>query len=439
MIDLHVNFLRFRHRPIARVIRRLTSFLLIGPGNWPTEFVKPTTNRLQIESGSPNLYFHVPFCRSICPHCPYVKCSYEQAKAECYRTAVLRDLDDYLHRYTLKRIHTLYFGGGTPSLCLDLVDDVLERCSHLLDADTEIGIELHPLDCGSRLPSQLRSRGVTHVSLGIETFESGLLKKLGRGYTPKRAEEALEQLLSEPFECVDANLIYGIPGQQPDDALSDAMRCAEIGAHQISAYPLIAFEGTPFGRRSSRRRGMRYGVRRRMQTQRRMALVLTSAGFIRTSIWSYSKYGVRPYTTVTRSDYKGFGLGAGSLLDGVYSFNTFNLEAYCALQRAETALQMQANDRMRRVHWLYWAAYRTRIDGIEYRERFNRDLERDFRPWLQLLSGFGLAKREGLVWHLNHRGADWVHQLQSLYSLSYIDQLWKQCDMEPWPERVALK
>jgi oxygen-independent coproporphyrinogen-3 oxidase len=439
MIDLKLNFLRFRHGAAARSLRRLISFVILGPGSWPAEFVRPSGNATESAVSSSNLYVHIPFCRTICPHCPYVKCRYEEGKAKCYREAIFREIDSHLENRPPGRVRTLYFGGGTPLLCPDLVSGALERFADRMCEDPEIGIELHPLDCDKHLPDWLRGQGVTHVSLGVESFDPGMLKQLGRGYGPDQAERALIRLLECGFECVDANVIYGIPGQGPESALSGAARCVEIGAHQVSAYPLIAFEGTPLGHRVRHRGDMTYGVRKRLWTQREMARVMAALGLGRTSIWSFCKPGIRPYTTVTRCDYQGFGLGAGSLLDGVFSFNTFDLEAYCKQQRPGPALCLKAGERSRRLHWLYWAAYRTRINGAEYRARFCRDLDRDFRSWFRVLSGLGLARKNGEEWRLTDRGADWVHRLQSLFSLSFIDQLWSRCKTEAWPERVVLK
>jgi oxygen-independent coproporphyrinogen-3 oxidase len=88
---------------------------------------------------------------------------------------------------------------------------------------------------------------------------------------------------------------------------------------------------------------------------------------------------------------------------------------------------------------LYWSAYRTVIEPTAYRRLFDRDLAKDFRLAIVLAWLLGFLRREADVWRLSDRGADWSHQLQSLYSLSFIDQLWTRCRETPWPNRVTLR
>jgi len=363
--------------------------------------------------------------------------SHQQARA--YQIALLRDFKFYLAHQGVLPIQSLYFGGGTPSLCPELIEEVLGLAAPKLADDAEIGIELHPQDCGEDLFRWLNANGFTHVSLGIESLDSNLLDHLSRGYKPNGALSALDQAVDGGFECVDVNLIYGIPGQNSKDSVEDAVECMAHGADQISAYPLIAFEGTPLGKRYEAGRKKPNCFLSRMKTQREIARALAKNGFRRNSIWCFSRESRRPFTTVTRPDYRGFGAGAGSLSQGVFYFNTFNLAAYCAQARPHTALVLNASESMMRLHWLYWAAYRTVIDGSEYFRLFDRHLEVDYRWTLRLLNFFHFAKREGETWKLNDPGADWVHCLQSLYSLSFIDQLWKRCKLEAWPESVQLK
>lgn len=99
---------------------------------------------------------------------------------------------------------------------------------------------------------------------------------------------------------------------------------------------------------------------------------------------------------------------------------------------------MQASERFHRFHWLYWSAYRTVIDPVAYKRLFNRDLEDDFRIAITLAKEMHFLHVNGNSWRLTDRGADWVHRLQSLYSLSFIDQLWTKCKEEPWLPRAIL-
>ena len=428
-----------RHGYLARFLRHAAYRALVGREGWPVTFSAPTRQDLASLGPSPHLYFHLPFCRTICPHCPYFKVTYSASLAERYRRALVRELAQYRDRRAPLNAASVYFGGGTPALMIDTVEAVLALVRGASDPVNEIGIELHPRDCARATLARLRTMGVNRVSLGVESLDDRILERLGRRYTRDQAETALARTLEAGFECVDVNLIYGLPGQARSRAVRDIRRCVELGASQVSAYPLIAFRHTPLGRETARDPSAVPGLREKLDIQRAVTETLRAAGFERKSVWSFARPGVVPFTTVTRESYRGFGASAGSKVRDVFWFNTFSVDAYCRQSRFRPALVMRTSERLRRFHWLYWAAYRTVIEPTVYRRLFGRELERDFRLTILLARLLGLLRDEAGVWHLTDRGADWSHQLQSLYSLSFIDQLWTRCQANPWPDRVVLR
>jgi hypothetical protein len=109
-----------------------------------------------------------------------------------------------------------------------------------------------------------------------------------------------------------------------------------------------------------------------------------------------------------------------------------------AQKRNRPAVVLEASERLRRFHWLYWQLYGTEVNGTRYRELFGRDLDRDFGGMFALLRLFGMARREGLHWRVTEFGAVWMHRVQQLFSISYIDEVWEQCRAEPWPKAVVL-
>jgi oxygen-independent coproporphyrinogen-3 oxidase len=429
----------FRAGYLGRLLRRLVYHALVGREGWPVTFVAPSKEDLGSLGPSPHWYFHIPFCRSICPHCPYFKVPYSPSLVEAYRDAILRELRQYRDRHDRQPAASVYFGGGTPGLAIDTVEEVLQLCRDGAAPTTEAGIELHPRDCSRAMLARLRGMGVTKVSLGVESLDDRLLVRLGRHYTSRFAEAALTTALETGFECVDVNLIYGIPGQTRTRVVDDVSRCVALGATQISAYPLIAFQHTRMGKSVDREHSRVHDWRRRLDTQRLVTETLRHAGFDRKSIWSFTRPGVSPFTTVTRESYRGFGASAGSKVGGLFWFNPFSVEAYCLQSSFRPAMLMRAPERLRRFHWAYWAAYRTVIEPAVYKRLFGRDLLTDFWLAITLARLLGFLHRESDAWRLTDRGADWSHQLQSLYSLSFIDQLWDRCQETPWPEKVVLR
>lgn len=435
MATLDMNHLALRHRPPARWVRAAVSRWLAGGEAWPLVFRALSADAEAPRGTSANVYVHLPFCRRICPHCPYNRVLLRPGLAKAYGAALERELAAYLQRPGVPAVETLYFGGGTPSLTPELIEQVVTMSRPSLTPQAEIGVEVHPADASPALLESLREAGVNRISLGIETLRPDLLRMLTRHYSPEAALEAVCAARRAGFGCVDVNLIHAIPGQSAADAASDAERCVALGVDQISAYPLFSFAHTPLGKRSGIRPPKQ---REQLAAQKAVSRVCREGGLQRSSVWSFTRPGLSPYSTVTHEDYVGFGAGAGSKVAGVFWFNTFSVPGYAGSRVARPALIMQAGERLRRAHWLYWAIYRTRVESARYAELFGHGIDRDFGVLLGVLCAARLARRDAAGWTLTENGAIWVHRLQSLYSLTYIDELWQRCREDGWPRQVVL-
>jgi oxygen-independent coproporphyrinogen-3 oxidase len=435
--ELPIDYQELRHRPIAQHVRGALYRLFVGRNGWPLIFRPPHGD--VVPGISPNLYVHLPFCSRICPHCPYNKTLYDTEQHARYDKSLREEITQYFRSGYTPPVETLYFGGGTPSVTPDLIEMVLELVRPHLKRDAEVGAEVHPVDASPELLRRLKNAGVNRVSLGVESFRADLLKKLGRGYTPEQAERAILAAREAGFACVDVNLICAIPGQSYLDTAADARRCIDLGVDQLSAYTLFTFVYTPLGEGVAQRRFPIYSDVSRIRSLWAISRVCRAAGFRRTSPWNYTRAGITPYSTVTRESYVGFGAGASSKVDGVFWFNTFSIDAYVAQERNRPAIVLKTDGRFRRVHWLYWQLYKTEVDGDRYRTLFRRDLDRDYSLVFALLRLLGMARRSARNWHVTERGAIWMHRLQQLFSITYIDDRWAQCKPEPWPQAVVLR
>ena len=436
--DGSIPFQLLRHSAFAQVARRFIYSLAIGKEGYPFVFRQCEQGEELLHYSSPNLYIHIPFCRSLCVHCPYNKMVFREASYVSYRQALERELRCYLAQQGIPAIETLYFGGGTPSMTPELIEQVIALTQARFAENIEIGVEVHPRDATLERLEQLKRSGVNRISLGIETFQNALLRTLGRNYTAEQAEEAIQNAKQVGFACVDINLIYGIPGQELQDPLEDVKRCIALGVDHLSAYPLITFEHTHLGKLVREGNVKEYDERKRALTQKEIARICLAHGFKRTSVWSFTKENAAAYTTVTRESYRGFGAGAGSKVDGEFWFNTFSVPEYNKLTTPKPAIRLQTTEKFRRLHWLYWQIYTTRIDTQKYKEIFHRDLIKDFKLLIVLMRLLGWITKEGPVFPFTEKGARWVHRFQMLFSLTFIDDVWTHCQKEPWPEQIIL-
>lgn len=438
MLDLKPNLQKLRHTGFANKLRRIIYAMVVSDGGWPPRFVRPDSPEMSALDPSGDIYVHIPFCRAICPHCPYNKILAQPDLIAQYHTALLAEIQTYIDNPSAPSVRSLYFGGGTPSMTPELVDAVITKFRPMLEPYAEVAIEIHPHDATPDALQEFKRIGINRISLGIETFDKALLHKLGRHYTPEEAREAILAAKAAGFDMVDINLIFDIPGQSVQSSLDDAAAFIKYGVDQISAYPLFTFEHTAAGRPSLEDRYAKTSDRDRLAAQRGISKICREAGLARTSVWSYTREVISPYTTVTRPTYRGFGAGAGSRGGNKIAFNTFSTEAYIEPPNAGPAIVSVMSDWLRRADWLYWRLYCTRVDGEEYEATFGNRIEKVFGTILLMMRALGFLKRNGTVYDLTERGAIWGHRLQSLFSLSGIDAVWTKCMEEPWPESVEM-
>ena len=198
-----------------------------------------------------SLYVHIPWCLRKCPYCDFN--SHEKRgelpEAE-YVDALIADLESSLPRVWGRRLHTVFIGGGTPSLFTpQSIDRLLTavRTRLMVDPDTEITMEANPGTFERERFRGYRAAGVTRLSLGVQSFDDAMLAAIGRVHGADEARRALAAAL-EIFATVNADLMYALPGQSPEGALADVREAIAAGAPHVSAYHLTLEPDTHFHR-----------------------------------------------------------------------------------------------------------------------------------------------------------------------------------------------
>lgn len=194
------------------------------------------------------IYIHWPFCKSKCPYCDFNSHVRERIDEARWRAALLSELDRAAASLKGRRVGSIFFGGGTPSLMApDTVAALIERvATHWhCDADTEITLEANPTSVEAARFRDLRAAGVNRVSLGVQALDDTALRFLGRGHDTTQARAAVA-LAAKHFPRFSFDLIYARPGQTIaswEDELRGALAMA--GDH-LSVYQLTIEAGTAF-------------------------------------------------------------------------------------------------------------------------------------------------------------------------------------------------
>jgi putative oxygen-independent coproporphyrinogen III oxidase len=196
-----------------------------------------------------SLYVHIPWCVRKCPYCDFN--SHERAgdlPEREYVDALVGDVERSLPAVWGRRIVSVFIGGGTPSLFSpQAIDRLLSemRARLVLEPAAEVTLEANPGTAEAARFDGYRQAGVNRLSLGLQSLHDGMLKTLGRIHSGQEARRAIDIAL-ERFDNVNADLMYGLPGQTPDMALADINALAGSGVTHLSAYQLAIEPNTVF-------------------------------------------------------------------------------------------------------------------------------------------------------------------------------------------------
>ncbi len=245
---------------------------------------------------SPGLYVHVPFCSSICPYCDFSVTLAGEARRARWESCLLREAETSL--WDAGAFDTLYLGGGTPSsLRPDRVRRILDGLGESLDFEEScrLSFEANPEDINPSMLKAWRELGFSMISLGVQSFDDEMLRRLGRKHSGDEAREALRQARESGFETVSVDLIFGLEGQEESAWRRDLETAAGLGVDHLSCYQLTIEGGSLFGRRK------REGRLREMQEERQAELyllahrVLADHGFEGYEISNFARPGHRSH------------------------------------------------------------------------------------------------------------------------------------------------
>ena len=371
-------------------------------------------------SGPYGLYLHVPFCRSICPYCPYSKVLLRAAAVPPFFEALREELrlyDALSRRYT-----SLYVGGGTPSLCLDELAPVLAG----LRVERERAIEVFPTHATRERVARLRALGFDYVSLGLQSFDGRVLRHLGRLNTVEDNRRALAETVGR-FACVNADLIFDVAFGESTDFLSDFDICCRSGVDQISTYPLMHFGYTPFGKTP-------HASRLEHDLLRQACEIADRRGYERRSVWTFTKVGGPLYASIARELYLGCGAGAATFTGSDFLANHFGLARYeRALQEGRLPLARRARLGPVRaaLYYAFWQLYAPGLDLERFALLFPG--ARVVAPLCRALEQTGHLERAGGRLHLTERGFDRYHDLERWVTYHLIEPLWEDLLQEHPP------
>lgn len=214
-------------------------------------YLRPGT--LQLSSLPPlSLYVHLPWCIRKCPYCDFN--SHEMRAADLpearYLEALMADLDAALPLLWGRTVHSIFFGGGTPSLFSPeaigrLLSDLRARLR--LAADVEVTLEANPGTFETDRFRAFRDAGITRLSVGVQSFNDAHLQAIGRVHDRRQALAALEEA-ARSFDTFNLDLMYALPGQSLDQLRADMDQALAFAPPHLSIYHLTIEPNTVFAK-----------------------------------------------------------------------------------------------------------------------------------------------------------------------------------------------
>jgi oxygen-independent coproporphyrinogen-3 oxidase len=263
-----------------------------------------------------SLYIHLPWCVRKCPYCDF---NSHEARGELpegdYVAALTADLDHALPSIWGRKIYTIFFGGGTPSLFSpQSIEAILSavRARVPLMPESEITLEANPGTVEAEKFRGFRAAGVNRLSLGVQSFNPRLLKAIGRIHDDVEARRAVE-IAQAHFDNVNLDLMYALPGQTPAEGAADLAQAVAYGVPHVSAYHLTLEPNTYFHRYPPQLPDDDAAADMQLAAE----AALSAAGYVNYETSAFAKPGAQCKHNLnywTFGDYVGIGAGAHAKL-----------------------------------------------------------------------------------------------------------------------------
>ena len=195
-----------------------------------------------------HLYIHAPWCKRHCPYCDFTVYTDKSPPFEQWKQKILQDWSWHQqHLFISDAPHTIYFGGGTPSLVPPrLLQEIITQISS--QKTTEITVEVNPGDVNPQRLQQYREMNINRLSLGVQTFNRHHLRRLGRASTPSDANQLIQWVQEARFPSWSMDLMFGLPDQTLNELVTDLDTLLHFEPPHLSIYGLTYKPNTPFHR-----------------------------------------------------------------------------------------------------------------------------------------------------------------------------------------------
>ena len=354
-------------------------------------------------------YVHIPFCTQICYYCDFSKVFIKNQPVDSYLEHLIEEYDSY----DIKKLRTLYIGGGTPTaLSAPQLAFLLEKLTDKLDLSylEELTIEANPGDLDQEKIAVLKESPVNRVSLGVQTFNDRMLKQIGRSHSEKDIYENIANLKKAGFDNISIDLIYALPKQTMEDVKINVAKAIALDIPHMSLYSLILENHTVFMNRM--RRGKLPLPKEDLEAEMFDYIIaeLEKAGFEHYEISNFSKPGFESRHNLMywdNAEYYGIGAGASGYVDGVRYKNHGPIRHYLqAVEAGNARVQEEVltlNEKMEEEMFL-GLRKKSGVSKKRFEEKFGLSFEDQYGAVVSELTEQGLLVPESDIVRMTKQG-----------------------------------
>ena len=354
-------------------------------------------------------YVHIPFCTQICYYCDFSKVFIKNQPVDSYLEHLLQEF----HSYDIQKLRTLYIGGGTPTaLSASQLEVLLDGLTKNLDLSMleELTIEANPGDLDADKIAVLQNSAVNRVSLGVQTFDDKMLKKIGRSHTEKDIYENIDRLKLAGFDNISIDLIYALPGQTMDQVKDNVAKAIALDIPHMSLYSLILENHTVFMNRM--RRGKLPLPKEELEAEMFEYIIaeLERAGFVHYEISNFSKQGFESRHNLMywdNAEYYGIGAGASGYVDGVRYKNHGPIRHYLkAVEEGSARINEEHLSQREQMEEEMFLGLRKKsgVSMVRFEEKFERSFQELYGEIVKDLIQQGLVQLDGDRVRMTKRG-----------------------------------
>ena len=354
-------------------------------------------------------YVHIPFCTQICYYCDFSKVFIKNQPVDSY----LEHLLEEFRSYDIQKLRTLYIGGGTPTaLSASQLEVLLKGLTKNLDLSAleELTIEANPGDLDADKIAVLKNSAVNRVSLGVQTFDDKMLKKIGRSHLEKDIYENIDRLKLAGFDNISIDLIYALPGQTMEQVKENVAKAIGLDIPHMSLYSLILENHTVFMNRM--RRGKLPLPKEELEAEMFEYIIaeLERAGFEHYEISNFSKPSFESRHNLMywdNAEYYGIGAGASGYVNGVRYKNHGPIRHYLnAVEEGNARITEEHLSQKEQMEEEMFLGLRKKsgVSMVRFEEKFGRSFDGLYGEIVKDLVQQGLMQIDGDRVRMTKRG-----------------------------------